>query len=138
VCLRPLCLHLPAPFTLSFPLSAYLLPPLSHLPSPSLPVSRSSPAPAPTLSPLAPPPFRLYLTLTPLPQVCIRGPSVISGYFKRPDLNEDPTIFAGDGWMRTGDVGRWNDDGTLTLIDRCVATSTLFASFVSFLLRKAR
>ncbi|KAJ7697743.1 long-chain-fatty-acid-CoA-ligase [Mycena olivaceomarginata] len=28
-------------------------------------------------------------------EVCIRGPSVISGYFKRPDLNEDPTIFAG-------------------------------------------
>ncbi|KAF7343931.1 Long-chain-fatty-acid-CoA ligase [Mycena venus] len=50
--------------------------------------------------------------------VCIRGPSVISGYFKRPDLNEDPTIFAGDGWMRTGDVGQWNADGTLTLIDR--------------------
>ncbi|KAJ7918326.1 long-chain-fatty-acid-CoA-ligase [Mycena leptocephala] len=51
-------------------------------------------------------------------EVCIRGPSVISGYYKRPDLNEDPTIFAGDGWMRTGDVGQWNKDGTLTLIDR--------------------
>ncbi|KAJ7703899.1 long-chain-fatty-acid-CoA-ligase [Mycena rosella] len=51
-------------------------------------------------------------------EVCIRGPSVISGYYKRPDLNEDPTIFAADGWMRTGDVGRWNSDGTLTLIDR--------------------
>ncbi|KAJ7257523.1 long-chain-fatty-acid-CoA-ligase [Mycena haematopus] len=51
-------------------------------------------------------------------EVCIRGPSVISGYFKRPDLNEDTTIFAGDGWLRTGDVGRWNEDGTLTLIDR--------------------
>ncbi|KAJ6477729.1 long-chain-fatty-acid-CoA-ligase [Mycena sanguinolenta] len=51
-------------------------------------------------------------------EVCIRGPSVISGYFKRPDLNSDSTIFAGDGWMRTGDVGRWNADGTLTLIDR--------------------
>ncbi|KAK6977182.1 long-chain-fatty-acid-CoA ligase [Favolaschia claudopus] len=51
-------------------------------------------------------------------EVCIRGPSVISGYFKRPDLNEDPTIFAGDGWLRTGDVGQWNEDGTLTLIDR--------------------
>ncbi|KAJ6626078.1 long-chain-fatty-acid-CoA-ligase [Mycena sp. CBHHK59/15] len=50
--------------------------------------------------------------------VCIRGPSVISGYYKRPDLNADKTIFAGDGWMRTGDVGRWNADGTLTLIDR--------------------
>ncbi|KAJ7493613.1 long-chain-fatty-acid-CoA-ligase [Mycena latifolia] len=51
-------------------------------------------------------------------EVCIRGNSVISGYYKRPDLNEDPTIFAGDGWMRTGDVGQWNADGTLTLIDR--------------------
>ncbi|KAJ7750931.1 long-chain-fatty-acid-CoA-ligase [Mycena maculata] len=51
-------------------------------------------------------------------EVCIRGPSVISGYFKRPDLNSDPTIFAGDGWLRTGDVGRWNPDGTLSLIDR--------------------
>ncbi|KAJ7123614.1 long-chain-fatty-acid-CoA-ligase [Mycena epipterygia] len=51
-------------------------------------------------------------------EVCIRGPSVISGYYKRLDLNEDPTIFAGDGWMRTGDVGQWNSDGTLSLIDR--------------------
>ncbi|KAF8170269.1 hypothetical protein K438DRAFT_1982789 [Mycena galopus ATCC 62051] len=53
-----------------------------------------------------------------IPQVCIRGPSVISGYFKRPDLNADETIFAEDGWFRTGDVGQWNADGTLTLIDR--------------------
>ncbi|KAJ7661936.1 long-chain-fatty-acid-CoA-ligase [Mycena polygramma] len=51
-------------------------------------------------------------------EICIRGPSVISGYYKRPDLNEDPTIFAGDGWLRTGDVGQWNKDGTLSLIDR--------------------
>ncbi|KAJ7224544.1 long-chain-fatty-acid-CoA-ligase [Mycena pura] len=51
-------------------------------------------------------------------EVCIRGPSVISGYYRRPDLNEDPSIFPGDGWMRTGDVGQWNSDGTLTLIDR--------------------
>lgn len=53
-------------------------------------------------------------------EVCIRGPSVVSGYYKRPDLNEDETIFTKDGWMRTGDVGQWNDDGTLSLIDRCV------------------
>ncbi|KAJ7437256.1 hypothetical protein B0H11DRAFT_2108310 [Mycena galericulata] len=51
-------------------------------------------------------------------EVCIRGPSVITGYYKRPDLNEDTSIFAGDGWLRTGDVGRWNSDGTLSLIDR--------------------
>ncbi|KAG6875507.1 hypothetical protein C0992_003557, partial [Termitomyces sp. T32_za158] len=57
-------------------------------------------------------------------EVCIRGPSVTKGYFKRPDLNEDPTIFAGDGWFRTGDVGQWNPDGTLSLIDRSVPSST--------------
>ncbi|PPQ69699.1 hypothetical protein CVT24_001199 [Panaeolus cyanescens] len=51
-------------------------------------------------------------------EVCIRGPSVVKGYYKRPDLNEDPTIFPGDGWLRTGDVGQWNPDGTLSLIDR--------------------
>ncbi|KAG6871144.1 hypothetical protein C0995_007807, partial [Termitomyces sp. Mi166 len=36
----------------------------------------------------------------------------------RPDLNEDETIFTKDGWLRTGDVGQWNPDGTLSLIDR--------------------
>ncbi|KIY67621.1 long-chain-fatty-acid-CoA-ligase [Cylindrobasidium torrendii FP15055 ss-10] len=54
----------------------------------------------------------------PTGEVCIRGPSVTKGYYKRPDLNEDPTIFTPDGWLRTGDVGQWNPDGTLSLIDR--------------------
>ncbi|KAH0833871.1 hypothetical protein J3R83DRAFT_11038 [Lanmaoa asiatica] len=51
-------------------------------------------------------------------EVCIRGPSVTKGYYKRPDLNEDEAIFTKDGWLRTGDVGQWNPDGTLSLIDR--------------------
>ncbi|ETW80068.1 expressed putative fatty acid biosynthesis enzyme [Heterobasidion irregulare TC 32-1] len=51
-------------------------------------------------------------------EVCIRGPSVTSGYYKRDDLNTDETIFTSDGFLRTGDVGQWNKDGTLTLIDR--------------------
>ncbi|KAI8996286.1 long-chain-fatty-acid-CoA-ligase [Trametes punicea] len=51
-------------------------------------------------------------------EVCIRGPSVTKGYFKRDDLNNDETIFTKDGWLRTGDVGQWNPDGTLSLIDR--------------------
>lgn len=51
-------------------------------------------------------------------EICVRGPSVTKGYFKRPDLNEDETIFTKDGWFRTGDVGQWNDDGTLSIIDR--------------------
>ncbi|KAG6824524.1 hypothetical protein H0H92_006597 [Tricholoma furcatifolium] len=61
-----------------------------------------------------------YLSTNNPPQgeVCIRGPSVTKGYFKRPDLNEDESVFTKDGWMRTGDVGQWNPDGTLSLIDR--------------------
>lgn len=51
-------------------------------------------------------------------EVCIRGPAVTKGYYKRDDLNNDETIFAKDGWFRTGDVGQWNPDGTLSLIDR--------------------
>ncbi|KJA24888.1 hypothetical protein HYPSUDRAFT_183200 [Hypholoma sublateritium FD-334 SS-4] len=61
-----------------------------------------------------------YLSTNTPPQgeVCIRGPSVVKGYYKRPDLNEDVTIFTKDGWLRTGDIGQWNKDGTLSLIDR--------------------
>ncbi|KAI0758848.1 long-chain-fatty-acid-CoA-ligase [Fomes fomentarius] len=51
-------------------------------------------------------------------EVCIRGPSVTKGYYKRDDLNNDESIFTKDGWLRTGDVGQWNADGTLSLIDR--------------------
>jgi len=61
-----------------------------------------------------------YLSTNTPPQgeVCIRGPSITKGYYKRPDLNDDPTIFTPDGWLRTGDVGQWNPNGTLSLIDR--------------------
>ncbi|KZP33141.1 long-chain-fatty-acid-CoA-ligase [Athelia psychrophila] len=55
---------------------------------------------------------------TPQGEVCIRGPSVTKEYYKRPDLNGDKSIFADGGWFRTGDVGQWNLDGTLSLIDR--------------------
>jgi long-chain acyl-CoA synthetase len=51
-------------------------------------------------------------------EVCIRGPSVTQGYYKRPDLNNDESVFTTDGWLRTGDIGQWNPDGTLSLIDR--------------------
>lgn len=51
-------------------------------------------------------------------EICIRGPSVFSGYFKRPDLNSDPTVWTKDGWFRTGDFGQWNSDSILTVVDR--------------------
>ncbi|KAF9513543.1 hypothetical protein BS47DRAFT_1376706 [Hydnum rufescens UP504] len=51
-------------------------------------------------------------------EVWIRGPSISKGYFRRDDLNNDETVFTKDGWFRTGDVGQWNADGTLRVIDR--------------------
>lgn len=61
-------------------------------------------------------------------EVLLRGPSVIKGYYKRDDLNNDESIFTKDGWLRTGDVGQWNKDGTLSLIDRCVSFRYLSVS----------
>ena len=51
-------------------------------------------------------------------EILIRGATVTSGYYKREDLNNDKTIFTKDGWLRTGDAGQWNKDGTLSLIGR--------------------
>ena len=48
-------------------------------------------------------------------EVVIKGPNVMRGYLGRPD--ETATTIVG-GWLHTGDVGRMDDDGYLTLVDR--------------------
>jgi malonyl-CoA/methylmalonyl-CoA synthetase len=48
--------------------------------------------------------------------VQVSGPSVFGGYWQRPELNA--TEFTADGWFRTGDLGRFDDDGYLTLVGR--------------------
>lgn len=57
-------------------------------------------------------------TNKPKPQgeVWVRGPSITAGYWKRDDVTAE-TIMS-DGWLRTGDVGELNKDGTLSIIDR--------------------
>jgi len=49
-------------------------------------------------------------------EVYIRGGSVTVGYYKREDLTKE--AFTEDGWFMTGDIGQWNEDGTLSIIDR--------------------
>jgi long-chain acyl-CoA synthetase len=44
-----------------------------------------------------------------------RGPLLMPGYFKRPDLTEQAIV---DGWLKTGDLGYVDDDGYLYLVDR--------------------
>ncbi|MFC7049159.1 long-chain-fatty-acid--CoA ligase [Emcibacter nanhaiensis] len=49
-------------------------------------------------------------------EICVRGPQVMKGYWKRPDATAEVLI---DGHMlRTGDVGYMADDGYTYIIDR--------------------
>ena len=48
-------------------------------------------------------------------EICTRGPELFLGYFD-PKLND--TAFLPDGWYRTGDIGRLDDDGYLLITDR--------------------
>jgi fatty-acyl-CoA synthase len=48
-------------------------------------------------------------------QILLRGPSVMTGYWKRPEATAE--TLAG-GWLHTGDIGRLDADGFLTLVDR--------------------
>ncbi|KAL9275611.1 Long chain acyl-CoA synthetase 5-like protein [Drosera capensis] len=52
---------------------------------------------------------------TPRGEVCIRGKTLFSGYHKREDLTNEVMI---DGWFHTGDVGEWQPNGSLKIIDR--------------------
>ncbi|XP_047329112.1 long chain acyl-CoA synthetase 4-like [Impatiens glandulifera] len=48
-------------------------------------------------------------------EVCIRGDTLFSGYHKRPDLTQEVIV---DGWFHTGDIGEWQTNGSLRIIDR--------------------
>jgi long-chain acyl-CoA synthetase len=48
-------------------------------------------------------------------EVLLRGPNVFMGYFKDPAATDNTLI---DGWLHSGDLGRFDDDGFLTIVGR--------------------
>ncbi|WP_456695222.1 class I adenylate-forming enzyme family protein [Aeromicrobium sp. P5_D10] len=48
-------------------------------------------------------------------EVLISGPTVMRGYLGKADATAETIV---DGWLHTGDVGRLDDDGYLSIVDR--------------------
>jgi len=49
-------------------------------------------------------------------EICVRGPQVMRGYWRRDD--ETAKVMLPDGWLRTGDIGRMDAHGYVFLEDR--------------------
>lgn len=55
------------------------------------------------------------LSSTPRGEICIRGKTLFSRYYKREDLTKEVLV---DGWFHTGDIGEWQPNGSMKIIDR--------------------
>jgi acyl-CoA synthetase (AMP-forming)/AMP-acid ligase II len=49
-------------------------------------------------------------------EIVVRGPCVFSGYFGRPEATAE--TMTEDGWLKSGDLGRFDEDGRLHIVGR--------------------
>ncbi len=48
-------------------------------------------------------------------EIICRGPNIMTGYYKQP---RETSRTIKNGWLYTGDMGRWDEDGFLYIVDR--------------------
>ena len=51
-------------------------------------------------------------------ELMVRGPNVMAGYWNRPE--ETAEVLSADGWLRTGDAARSDEDGYIWIVGRIV------------------
>jgi long-chain acyl-CoA synthetase len=56
------------------------------------------------------------LSIGQIGEICVRGPQVTVGYWNRPD--ETAKVMLPGGWLRTGDIGRFDNQGFVFIEDR--------------------
>ncbi|MBK6802313.1 MAG: AMP-binding protein [Novosphingobium sp.] len=87
-----------------------------HLPSPrSSALLKSAGKPVATVEIAVIAPDGTHLPTGSHGEIAVRGPTVMMGYWNRPDLTQ-ATIR--NGWLHTGDIGFIDDEGYLTIADR--------------------
>jgi long-chain acyl-CoA synthetase len=81
----------------------------------SSPVITANPKEAPKLGSVGRPLAGVEVRIGADGEILARGPNIMQGYYKRPDAT---AAAIEDGWLHTGDIGRLDADGYLTITDR--------------------
>jgi long-chain acyl-CoA synthetase len=83
--------------------------------SPVISVNRRDPKTDMRFGTVGPPVIGLEVKLAEDGEILVKGPSVMLGYYKRPDLTAEVVK---DGWLYTGDIGVWEAERFLKITDR--------------------